>query len=99
MLPVILADKFMSSVLADIQFPVECSPAAVKNTDVYKYVPNINTFINTPEYDKSAQKWVTCTTICINMHKTNESMPNHTQNMHKYVQNMHKYAWICAKYA
>ena len=53
MLPVILADKFMLSVLADIQFPVECSPAAVKNTDVHKYVPNINTFINMPEYAKT----------------------------------------------
>ena len=46
MLPVILADEFMLTVLADIQFPVECSPAAVKNTDVYKYVANVNTCIN-----------------------------------------------------
>ena len=53
MLPVILADEFMLSVLADIQFPVECSPAVVKNTDVYKYVPNINTFIITLEYAKT----------------------------------------------
>ena len=43
MLPVMLAYEFILSVVVEIQFPVECSPAAVKNTDVYKYVPNINT--------------------------------------------------------
>ena len=48
---------------------------------------------------KYVQKSITCATICINMHKTNENMHKYAQNMHKYAQNManmcknmHKYA-------